>query len=559
MKLFKLFPLFAVLLFTTYSLYAQQEFDPKEFERIELTLEDYENICQLTSTGEDVHQYFPRGEFDVRKKSAQQSASFNVTYVTQEGGSPWPSQARNAFEYALGIWETHIRSSVPIRVRALWNSTLAERVLGSAGPTYFWQVDDGEEDTFYAQALASAITGFDFVANDPDVEFDINVNMNANFPSWYFGTDANTPSGQIDFVTVVLHELGHGLGFSGSVREGVGGSTARWGLGTPIAPIIYDRFVIDGSGNEILDSEVYANNSADLLGAVRGTRGGIYFAGLQTIANYDGRPVPLYAPSEWNQGSSYSHVDQNAFSGTEDALMRPQIPSAFAVHNPGNVVCTMFGDMGWPLGEDCSGFDISSSQLMIEDVEQGEIDFGVTNVANTIRRDITISNDLNAEGMMVARVAVSGGNLFRITSQASFVVLEPGENLNIPVLFRSNITGPVTGELSITYNGANGETTESIALRGEALEEGETFVLDQNYPNPFNSTTTIPYALSEEAFVRLDVFDALGRHVRTLVNEEQTPGRYNQTLQANDLSSGLFIYRIVVDGQTRVGKLLYTK
>ncbi|HBQ58960.1 MAG TPA: hypothetical protein DD671_04875 [Balneolaceae bacterium] len=139
------------------------------------------------------------------------------------------------------------------------------------------------------------------------------------------------------------------------------------------------------------------------------------------------------------------------------------------------------------------------------------------------------------------------------------MVLQPGEKQEIPILFAPSSEGVTTSELVITHNSQVLENPISLILKGEALERETTFILEQNYPNPFNSTTRIPCALSEQANVRIDVYDALGRHVKTLLDEQQSPGRYNQVLQANDLSSGLFIYRIVVDGESATGKLLYTK
>ena len=57
-----------------------------------------------------------------------------------------------------------------------------------------------------------------------------------------------------------------------------------------------------------------------------------------------------------------------------------------------------------------------------------------------------------------------------------------------------------------------------------------SFSLMQNYPNPFASATTVQYAIPEQAFVTLTVFDALGREVKQLVNENQIAGVYTGRL-----------------------------
>jgi peptidyl-prolyl cis-trans isomerase B (cyclophilin B) len=70
------------------------------------------------------------------------------------------------------------------------------------------------------------------------------------------------------------------------------------------------------------------------------------------------------------------------------------------------------------------------------------------------------------------------------------------------------------------------------------------FVLYQNYPNPFNPITTIYYDLPEQGFVKLTVFDFLGRQVKSLINEEQSAGSYNVNFDGSDLASGVYYYSL---------------
>ncbi|MEK7251079.1 MAG: T9SS type A sorting domain-containing protein [Bacteroidota bacterium] len=70
------------------------------------------------------------------------------------------------------------------------------------------------------------------------------------------------------------------------------------------------------------------------------------------------------------------------------------------------------------------------------------------------------------------------------------------------------------------------------------------FALHQNYPNPFNPTTTIRYDLPSAGLVSLEVFDILGREVRTLVNEKLQAGSYERTFDASGLASGVYFYRL---------------
>ncbi len=70
------------------------------------------------------------------------------------------------------------------------------------------------------------------------------------------------------------------------------------------------------------------------------------------------------------------------------------------------------------------------------------------------------------------------------------------------------------------------------------------FVLQQNYPNPFNPTTTIPFTIARQSYVRLRVFDAAGRQVATLMDGELPAGSYHPTFDAAKLASGVYFYTI---------------
>jgi hypothetical protein len=71
-----------------------------------------------------------------------------------------------------------------------------------------------------------------------------------------------------------------------------------------------------------------------------------------------------------------------------------------------------------------------------------------------------------------------------------------------------------------------------------------TFSLEQNYPNPFNPSTQIKYSIAEAGLVSIKVFDILGREVSNLVNKQQAAGSYTVDFNAQNLATGVYIYRI---------------
>jgi hypothetical protein len=82
------------------------------------------------------------------------------------------------------------------------------------------------------------------------------------------------------------------------------------------------------------------------------------------------------------------------------------------------------------------------------------------------------------------------------------------------------------------------------------------FSVSQNYPNPFNSSTSISYSIAEAGLVSLKIFDILGREVSTLVNEEKGAGMYDVIFNASDLTSGVYIYTLQVNGYSQSRKMI---
>lgn len=86
--------------------------------------------------------------------------------------------------------------------------------------------------------------------------------------------------------------------------------------------------------------------------------------------------------------------------------------------------------------------------------------------------------------------------------------------------------------------------TEAVARTASRVAIPDAFTLASNYPNPFAVSTTLRYGLPEAADVRLDVYDALGRRVATLVDENQPAAWHEVEFRAGDLAPGVYLYRL---------------
>lgn len=253
--------------------------------------------------------------------------------------------AQVAFQAAVNIWSRIVASPIPIVVNASW-ATLGTNVLGQANAsTYYAAAPIGDGQSFYPSALADALYGHDVapLTNPPGPSSDVNAQFNSSFNSgssggFYFGTDGAPPTGQVDFESVVLHELGHGLGFAGSMNVSSGSGS----FNSP--PMKFDRFNNEAAaGSTKVTTEV---NPSTTLASVLQSQS-VYWDGASGVASNGSRPR-LYAPAAWEQGSSISHLDEATYPiGNANSLMTPAIGPQEAVHSPGAVSVGILHDEGW--------------------------------------------------------------------------------------------------------------------------------------------------------------------------------------------------------------------
>ena len=85
------------------------------------------------------------------------------------------------------------------------------------------------------------------------------------------------------------------------------------------------------------------------------------------------------------------------------------------------------------------------------------------------------------------------------------------------------------------------------------------YKLLQNYPNPFNPCTSISFDIPKQSLVILKVYDAAGREAAVLVNETLRAGSYNVSLNAGNLSSGIYFYRLESGGFVQTRKMILLK
>ncbi len=135
---------------------------------------------------------------------------------------------------------------------------------------------------------------------------------------------------------------------------------------------------------------------------------------------------------------------------------------------------------------------------------------------------------------------------------------------------------PASIPLSIVLSDATPSPVSGTVLRADALKfplrqevtvvekrvsDGlpEAFVLRQNHPNPFNPSTRIEYAVPAPGYVSLRIFDMLGREVAVLVDGMVEAGWYSLNFNAQNLSSGVYLYRLESSGFAQTLKMVILK
>ncbi len=247
---------------------------------------------------------------------------------------------RNAFEYAAGLAGAALTSAVTIRVQASMDSlggSANSAVLGSAGPWSAYRDFSGAPvaNTWYAVALANKLAGIDLDTPHADIEAQFNSDVDngavLGATNWYYGLDGN-PGGHIDFVSVVLHELVHGLGFSSFVDDATGAKALGFD----------DAYMRNLERHGASPSSYPAMTDAQRAAANKAAPD-LHWIGAAAVAAA-GSHVEMYAPNPLDPGSSVSHFSTSL---SPNQLMEPFYTGA--IHSLG-LAAQLLSDMGWGAG-----------------------------------------------------------------------------------------------------------------------------------------------------------------------------------------------------------------
>ncbi|HIF63702.1 MAG TPA: hypothetical protein EYG16_09000 [Deltaproteobacteria bacterium] len=309
-------------------------------------------------------------------------------------------QRLDALRYAAGLWEETLANEVEIVLRVRFvelGGTLYGAVLGSAAAMTVHRDFAGAplSSTYYPAALANNLAGLDLNGGIPEIWITFNASLDRDAVlgerSWYYGHDGEVPCGprgcDIDLVSVALHEIAHGLGFTtlfdyGSGEKfdsrlrcpGMGLCSLAEGCanGACLRRGYDDRYLLQlieaGTGNA-LSTMTSADRASVLV-----SDGGLAWSGdelarasvlLNSGVDVNG-DVHMHDPARLAPGSSVTHFSPAL---SPDQFMEPGYTGP--IHDtdlPGGLAAYLLADLGWSLrGKSRCGDADGSGQVGIAD------------------------------------------------------------------------------------------------------------------------------------------------------------------------------------------------
>ncbi|HET6349398.1 MAG TPA: T9SS type A sorting domain-containing protein [Candidatus Krumholzibacteria bacterium] len=483
-----------------------------------------------------------------------------------------------AFTFAADIWGACLQSAVPIVVNAQMNPltcNATSAVLGSAGTVSVFRDFPGalQAGTWYCGALANAMAGVDLDPANPD----INAQFNSNIGNvgcltgifWYYGLDGNAPAGTIDFVSVVLHEIGHGIGFQTFVSQ----AGAKFlGFNDQYMVFLENHGAVPPNYPSMTDAQRAAANIADpnlhWTGPLVTAEGAAILSG--GISNGH---VRMHGPNPYQPGSSVSHWSTAL---TPNELMEPVYTTP--IHDPG-LAWTLMDEIGWTLqpkltaGCDGSTVDMAPPTGAVNSApdinqERGVYvtalkDFNLCSVG--MEGEFIVGENITAR-VYAATGTTRGALLASNTVQVEFAgmrthhiplnySLQKCKEYDITVQFNHTVSWPYWSEFAITepydiggvirvrdgelFGGAGNSALAHFTLQGSSPSAQNVTSLSATnnctgYPNEMGAFATIKRTMSicklggtatfvaSPTTVRAYVYNAAGNVRGSLVSEGTT-------------------------------------
>jgi hypothetical protein len=514
--------------------------------------------------------------------------------VGGNAGTTLGQQRLNVFQTAGAIWGALLPSGVTIQVQARFDAQACDStsgVLGSAGAITVASDFPGAPltNTWYPIALANKLAATDLAptANDIQATFNSSVDNGAclGSASWYYGYD-HEEGGNIDLLAVVLHELGHGLGFQTFTSY----STGQFLNGRPD---VYARNLFDRTygvrwdqmnsqqrkasatnTNQLVWDGSYAHaHAADFLGAAPVVRidtpAGL--AGDKDFGTADFGPSPPEPPI----AGEVVLADDGAVPTTDgcSALVNAaQLAGKIALIDRGT--CTFVEKAQRAQAAGAIALIIGNNVAGPAPGMAGS-DPTITIPVVSITQDdaILIQDELSVGGIVTATIGVVPGHLAGTDPEGRVRLyapspLEGGSSVSHfdvtaapDLLMEPFINGSLTSEVDLTHFVFTdiGWLGGAAAVANGAPPSAPSRAFST--PNPFSNGTSIRFELARGGKTTVEVFDARGTLVKRLPVSWRPAGRQTVAWDGTDaggrrVAAGVYLWRIVSEGQRETGRVV---
>ncbi len=525
----------------------------------------------------------------------------DATAATPVGGNTGTTvgaQRLQVFQQAAATWGAILPSNVTILVNSYFDAlscTSTSAVLGSAGTTTVHRDFAGAPyaATWYPQSLANKLAGTDLDASSSDMTARFNVSLGAtgcmDGYTWYYGFDHAESASQIDLLAVLLHEMGHGLGFA-TYASGTTGALYN------SYPDVFCRYLYDQTTGLHWNEESNAQRAASAI--------------VPYKLLWDGAAVKFMAPHTLNRGRALLRVNApSSIAGDYDVGLATFGPALTAAGVTGDVVlaldgsgtttdaCTALTNAAAMAGKvaivdrgTCAFAvktkicqDAGAIAVIVADNAAGAPPAGMSGTDATIT--IPTVRVTQADGTLLKAQIANGLNVTFMVDTTQYAGADAAGRVMVytPNPFQSG-SSVSHFDVSCTPNllmepAINADLTSSVDLTRYAFEdigwlphttgvpEGgpESYAaLLANRPNPFTHSTSIHFVLPSAGAADLAVYDVTGRRVRQLVHQSLPAGEHVTVWDgANDdgrpLRAGVYFSRLTVGGVAQSRRVVFVR
>lgn len=517
--------------------------------------------------------------------------------VAPVGGNPATTlgaQRLFVFQRAANIWGALLSSPVTVVVSARMDPQTCNATSGvlgsaSAGSSQRNFSNAPFADTWYQQALANSLAGFDLnVAPDMNCTFNVSIGTPTCLPQgWYLGVDGNEGAA-IELLPVVLHELGHGLGFATITLAGVE-------MGTPPGPHVYDRFLLDKTQgmhwNEMTEPQraASANNCQNLVwdGPLTTERSGDFLGpkpllrvnAPATIAGDYEVGLPSFGPGLSTSGLTGNLVlvqDSGGVptNGCDPYTNAAQIAGNIALIDRGG--CTFAAKVKRAELAGAVAVVVADSTAGCPPAGMGGVDPTITIPSVRVTQDVGVQlKSALALGVNVTLIldpALDAGTdedghvlvytpiPFATGSSVSHWDTSPTPNLLMEPAINPDLSSSV--DLAIPHFIDIGWVTMGTAAVADR-EPAPRHLLG-NFPNPFRASTEIRFSLAKEEPIELDIYDLAGRIVKRVASQRLPAGSHvlswdGALEDGRRASAGIYLFRLKTPTRSESGRMVFLR